>query len=281
MEKIVRCNYKLLDCGEYEKLEQVDEFIIRRSAPQANWKRKLGNEIWGNYSARYEHTQAKWRITTDKKLPDFVFNDISINLKLSPNGQIGIFPEQMVNWLWLEDIVGNTNREIHILNGFAYTGAATLAASTPTNSVTHIDAASSSVNWAKHNAELSGRENRSIRWIVDDIRTFVKREQNRGVRYDGIILDPPAFGRSKKGGIWKISRDLPELMKSVNDLLTTSPEFIILSCHDKDFDKPELKKQLMQLENIKNGEIETLDLVIKSEYGNDLPSGKCARWRRI
>ncbi|MDP8210907.1 MAG: class I SAM-dependent methyltransferase [Candidatus Stygibacter australis] len=280
MKNIVRCNYKLLDCGEYEKLEQVDEFIIRRPAPQANWKRKLGIEIWENYSARYEPKQAKWRIITDKKLPDFVFNDISFNLKLSPNGQIGIFPEQMVNWLWLEDIVENSNREIHILNGFAYTGAATLIASTPTNSVTHIDAASSSVNWAKKNAKLCGKENLSIRWIIDDIRTFLKREQKRGVRYDGIILDPPAFGRSKKGGIWKISRDLPELMKFVNDLLTTSPEFIILSCHDKNFDKPELKKQLMQLKNI-NGEIETLDLVIKSEYGNDLAAGKCARWRRI
>ena len=117
--------------------------------------------------------------------------------------------------------------------------------------------------------------------IVDDIRTFLKREQNRGVRYDGIILDPPAFGRSKKGGIWKISRDLPELMKFVNDLLTNFSEFIILSCHEKDFDKPELKKQLRQIENIRNGEIETLDLIIKSENGNDLPAEKCARWRRI
>jgi 23S rRNA (cytosine1962-C5)-methyltransferase len=280
MKNIVRCNYKLLDCGEYEKLEQVDDFILRRPAPQAKWKRKLGTDIWENYSARYEHQQAKWTIITDTMLPDFVFNDVSINLRLSPNGQIGIFPEQMVNWLWLEDIVEKSNRALHILNGFAYTGAATLTASTPTTSVTHIDAASSSVNWAKHNAMLSGIENRSIRWFVDDIRIFVKREQNRGVRYEGIILDPPAFGRSKKGGIWKISKDLPELMKSVSDLITSSPEFIILSCHDKYFDKPELKKLLRQMKNLKHGEIETLDLVIKSEHGNDLPAGKCARWRR-
>ena len=279
MKNIVKCNYKLLDCGEYEKLEQVGEFIIRRPAPQANWKRKLSTEIWQNYSARYKPKQAKWIITTDKKLPDFVFNDISINLKLSPNGQIGIFPEQMVNWQWVQDIVENSNRDLNILNGFAYTGAATLTVSTPTTNVTHIDAASSSVNWAKHNAKLSGMENPKIRWIVDDIRTFIKREQNRGVRYDGIILDPPAFGRSKKG-IWKISKDLPELMSYLNDLLSDTPDFIILSCHDKDFGKPELKKQLMQLNNLKNGRIETIDLVIKSEQGNDLPAGKCARWRR-
>ena len=281
MEKIVKCNYKLLDCGEFEKLEQIDGFIIRRPAPQAYWKRKLYPEIWDNYSARYEHKQTKWTILTDKELPDFIFNDFSFKLKLSSNGQIGIFPEQMENWQWLMDIVGNSDRALNILNSFAYTGASTLTASTPTTNVTHIDAASSSVNWAHQNSELSGLGNRPIRWIVDDILAFIKREITRGVRYDGIIMDPPAFGRSKKGGVWKIGRDLPILMNIVNDLLTPSPEFVILSCHDKDFEKPELKRQLIQLQKLDNGEIETLDLIIKSEYGNDLPAGKCARWKRI
>lgn len=280
MKKSVNCNYKLLDCGEFEKLEQIDGVTLCRPAPQAVWKRKLTAEIWNEYDARYDQDSGEWQTAKELKLPHYKLNDIALELRFSANGQIGVFTEQMQNWLWLEDIVKNSIQELKILNGFAYTGAASLAASFSNSVVTHVDAASSSVNWAKINAGISSKENNKIRWIVDDIRTFMKREQNRENRYDGIILDPPAFGRSKKGGIWKIEKDFPKLVNLAQKLLSSDPEFVILSCHDRNFGKSELIILLKTLIDHKLGEIEILDLVIRSEKGNDLPAGKCARWRK-
>ncbi len=270
-------NYKLLDCGKFEKLEQFDDVVIRRPAAQASWQRKLPAEIWRNYHARFDQKENSW--TKKSELPNFKINNFQFKLKLSPNRQIGVFPEQLTNWRWLEKIVSTTTRPLNILNGFAYTGVSTLFASALPNAVTHIDASSSSVNWAKQNCQLSHLGKNNIRWMVDDILTFLKREIKRGIFYDGVILDPPAFGRGKNGTTWKIGRDFPTLMQLVNELLSETPEFIILSCHDKKFGLVELEHELAKLPKLKNRKIETLNLLIKSEKGNDLPSGNCARWR--
>jgi len=280
MKKKLKCNYKLLDCGELEKLEQIDDIIIRRPALQAEWKRKLGNDIWQHYHAKFDQTQNKWITIPEIGLPYFVCNNLTSELRLSSNRQIGIFPEQLTNWQWLKEVVAKANRPLKILNGFAYTGASTLFASTKKTTITHVDASSSSVNWAKQNCLLSDLENANIRWIVDDIISFLTREVKRGSVYDGIILDPPAFGRWKKGSNWKIGKDLPELMKLVDKLLNNDPEFLILSCHDKNFGNRELRNELSKLQSLKNSRIETLDLIIKSETGNDLPAGKCVRWKK-
>ena len=280
MKNIVSCNYKLLDCGNFEKLEQIGEVIIRRPAPKATWRRKLDNDIWQQSHFTFDQKQNKWINVPEGKLPHFKCSDLTFDLRLSPNGQIGIFPEQLTNWQWLEDVISKATRPLNILNGFAYTGASTLFSSTNGTIITHIDASSSSVNWAKHNCRLSGLENNQIRWIVDDMITYLTREVKRGSVYDGIILDPPAFGRWKKGATWKINRDLPKLMLLVDKLLSKDPEFVILSCHDKDFGHRELRNELAKLRNLKNGKIETLDLTIKSETGNDLPAGNCARWKK-
>ncbi len=280
MKDFVKCNYKLLDCGEFEKLEQIDDLIIRRPALQAIWKRKLGNEIWQQYHAIFNPSQNKWISLAEKKLPYFKCNNLTFELRLSPNRQIGIFPEQIANWQWLKDVISKANRPLNILNGFAYTGASTLFASAEETTVTHIDASSSSVNWAKQNSKLSHLENNNIRWIVDDIIAFLTREVKRGSVYDGIILDPPAFGHGKKNITWKISRDLPKLMQLVDKLLSNDPEFMILSCHDKNFGHRELRNEITKIQSLKNGRIETLDLTIKSETCNDLPAGKCARWKK-
>ena len=281
MIDLVKCNYTLLDCGNFEKLEQVGEVIIRRPAPKAAWRQKFDLDKWQHYHAKFDPLQNKWITYPNEKLPYFEFKDFTFELRLSPNGQIGIFPEQLTNWLWLTDIVNKTSRPLNILNGFAYTGASTLITSTAETNITHIDASSSSVNWAKHNCQLSGLKNNNIRWIIDDIISFLSREVRRGSVYDGIILDPPAFGHGKKGTTWKIGRDLPKLMKLVDKLLSNDPEFIILSCHDKDFGHRELRNELTKLHDLKNGKIETFDLTIKSESGNNLPAGKCVRWKKL
>ena len=280
MKNIAKCNYKLLDCGEFEKLEQIGEMVIRRPAMQAAWKRKLDNNIWKHYHAKFDQAQDKWIIAPAGELPYFEYNNLTFELRLSPNRQIGIFPEQLTNWQWLERVISKANRPLNILNGFAYTGASTLISSTSGTTVTHIDASSGSVNWAKRNCQLSHLENNNIRWIVDDMITFLTREVKRETIYDGIILDPPAFGRGKKGSIWKIGRDLPKLVHLVDKLIGNDPEFVILSCHDKNFGHRELRNELTKLQNLKNGKIETLDLIIKSETGNNLPAGKCARWKK-
>lgn len=280
MKNMVNCNYKLIDCGNYEKLEQIGEVVIRRPAPKAIWKRKLSDDIWQQYHVKFDKLQNKWINFLDRKLPYFECNDFTFELRLSPNGQIGIFPEQLTNWQWLEDMISKADRALNILNGFAYTGASTLFTSIKKTTITHIDASSSSINWAKHNCRLSNLENNNIRWIVDDIISFLTREVRRGSVYDGIILDPPAFGRGKKNATWKIDRDLAKLMQLVNKLLSNDPEFVILSCHDKNFGHSELRNNLSKLQSLKNGEIETLNLTIKSETGNNLSAGKCARWKK-
>ena len=280
MKNLLKCNYKLLDCGEFEKLEQIDDLIIRRPALQAEWKRKLGNAIWQQYHVKFDPSQNRWISIAEKKLPYFKCNNLTLEVRLSSNRQIGIFPEQLANWQWLKDIISKANRPLNILNGFAYTGASTLFASAKGTALTHVDASSSSVNWAKRNCILSHLENHRIRWIVDDIIAFLTREVKRGSVYDGIILDPPAFGHGKKGSTWKLNRDLPKLMHLVDKLLSNDPEFVILSCHDKNFGHRELRNELAKLKNLKSGKIETLDLTIESETGNNLPAGKCARWKK-
>ncbi len=280
MKNKIKCNYKLLDCGELEKLEVIGDAVFRRPAPQAIWKRKLSNNIWKNYNASFNQLKREWKTTSEWELPYFVCNNITLELKLSTNGQIGFFPEQLANWQWLDNVISLATRPLNILNGFAYTGASTLFSSTKENIITHIDASNSSVNWAKHNCKLSGLENNQVRWIVDDIITYLTREVKRGSVYDGIILDPPAFGRGKKGITWKIKRDLPKLMQLVDKLISNNPEFVILSCHDKDFGHRELRNELAKLQSLKDGKIETIDLMINSENGNNLPAGKCARWRK-
>lgn len=270
----------LLDCGNGEKLEKIDDFILRRPAPQAVAKRKLPTSLWNKFSARFSQHTNEWIINSSQTLPHFSFNDINMELKLSNHGQIGVFPEQLPNWDWLIKIINENNRPLNILNGFAYTGAATLAAAAASHTVTHLDAAASSVKWAKQNASLSAKSKLPIRWIVDDINAFVKREQKRNAKYDGIILDPPAFGRSKKGGIWKIEKHLPQLLKNISSLLSDDPEFVVLSCHDKNFSKDNLRDLLTQM-GLTSDKLETFDMIIRSDDGNNLDAGKCARYKKM
>jgi 23S rRNA (cytosine1962-C5)-methyltransferase len=285
MKKLEKSNYKLIDCGKFEKLEQIGNMIFRRPASQCTWQRKLGVDIWEKYNAKYNTKKKSWVFQNKIEMPHFNYNELTFKLKLSLNGQIGIFPEQKTNWLWLQKVISKTDRPLNILNGFTYTGASTLFASSSGISnypvtITHVDSAASSVNWAKENCRLSSLENNSIRWIVDDIIKFLSREVKRGKKYDGIILDPPAFGKGKKGITWKLNRDLSSLLQLVDQVISSNPEFIILSCHDNKFGTEELSNELKKMHILKTGKIETLDLTINSKQGNDLPSGSCARWRK-
>jgi 23S rRNA (cytosine1962-C5)-methyltransferase len=202
-------DYELIDSGEGEKLERYGEIILARPDPQALWKKSLSKKEWDAAHAHFlrEGEKGEWKVKKD--VPDkwtIDFTGLTFGIKLSAFKHTGIFPEQKSNWEWIQKVI-KSQKEIakpKILNLFAYTGGATLAAAKAGAEVVHVDGSKVAMTAARENAELSGLKDKPIRWILDDVLTFVKREVKRGNTYDGIIMDPPAFGRGPEGEIWKI-----------------------------------------------------------------------------
>jgi 23S rRNA (cytosine1962-C5)-methyltransferase len=279
MLKTSNFEYELIDCGNGSRIEKFGDVLIDRPCPQAMWALKLRETEAPVFFERFNN-QARWK--GSEKLNDTwtlkVGDTVQAELRFSQNGQVGIFPEQFTNWQWIEEkIKKNKVRGLKILNGFAYTGMSTLFASTKNTEVCHVDGAKSSIGWAKRNAELSGLSENKIRWICDDVLQFMAREVRRRQKYDGIILDPPAFGRGAKKD-WKIERDLPELMKLVGKLLTDKPSFVILTCHAPKYFSPEdLAVLLEKIPQFVGKKAEKLFLEIPSTRGNALPSSFGAR----
>ena len=275
-------DYELIDCGDQRRLESFSGVIVNRPAPQALWPKNKNLKQWQHAKAYYqrpESGQGQWRdISNLPKEWRLSLDNINLDLKPSANNQLGIFPEQLVNWQWIKDKLQNVKRPVSVLNTFAYTGAASLVASAASEQVKvcHVDGAKAAVTWARHNAKLSGLEERPIRWIVDDVMTFVQREIKRGNKYDAIILDPPAFGRGPKG-TWKIERDLATLLTAVKSLISKNPLFIVLSCHAPELTKKHLIEFLEPLAPSFKEKPRAFQLTIKSKTGQDLPSGLCGR----
>ncbi|MCR4275977.1 MAG: class I SAM-dependent methyltransferase [Candidatus Parcubacteria bacterium] len=212
-------DYELLDSGDNEKLERFGTIILRRPETQALWAKRR-NELWNDAHATFMFKDKKGSWQTQKTVPDswvVVRTGLSLIARLTNFKHTGIFPEQAPNWEWLTQVV---RPEMKVLNLFGYTGAATMTAALAGASVTHVDASKQSLDWAHENARLSNISKDKIRWILDDALAFVKREVRRGAKYDGIILDPPAFGRGAKGEVWKIEEDLPKLLAALKEILS-------------------------------------------------------------
>ena len=275
-------NYELIDCGNRRRLERFGDFTIDRPAPAAVWEKKL-DIPWQNADIRYidDGRQSHWDFKHDT-LQELELNidNIDLILKFSENGQIGVFPEQQENWHWLENILSKSKRPINILNTFAYTGASTLfcALNKQEHNITHLEGSSSIISWAKQNAKSNTDYKDNIRWINDDVLTFMEKEIRRGKDYNGIILDPPAFGRSGKK-TWKLERDISKLFQLTGDLLKKAPAFLIFSCHSQNITTDEIESMFKHLAFINKGKLERLELTIPSEKGNDLPAGICVRWK--
>lgn len=197
---MLNLDYELIDCGDKRRLERFGDIILDRPCPQALWSKKLDSNIWNNINSYYERTNDNkgWKNQSNNKILPKSWNiqldKLYLELRPSKNNQIGIFPEQLSNWSWINQkiIKSNSNTPLKILNCFAYTGIASIVASYSGNDnieVCHVDGAKASVNWAKQNADLSGLSEKKIRWIVDDVTKFLNREIKRGNKYDGIILD--------------------------------------------------------------------------------------------
>lgn len=265
--------YKLLDCGDGEKLEQFGDVILIRPAAAALWRPKLSKNVWETAHARFSREQKnQWEIY--KTLPEsweVEMEGIRLLLKRTDFGHLGVFPEHARLWPWMSAF---PLRGARILNLFAYSGAATLALAARGAEVTHLDAAKGMVQWARENAALNGMEKAPIRWLVDDVRKYLARAERREEHYDAILLDPPSFGRGKMGEIFKIEYDLSRILQACRALLSSRPLFVLLTCHTPGYTPLALKQVLG--EALPAGHIETGEMFIAGALS--LPSGTFAKW---
>lgn len=273
--------YSVLDTGDGQKLENVGGIILQRPDPQVIWE-KSSPEIWQPHAV-YERSSSgggSWRFI--KKVPDrWSIGYANLKFFVRPTGfkHIGVFPEQSANWDYIKSSIKNSGRDIRVLNLFAYTGGATLAALDAGASVVHVDAAKSMNEWAKQNAQLSSLGGEDVRYIADDCHKFVQREQRRGNVYDAIIMDPPSYGRGG-GKVWKIEQNLFPLIKDCAKLLSDKPLFFIVNSYTSGLSDIVTKNMLeICVCSRYNGKTESGTLVLPQKDSNVLlPCGTTARW---
>lgn len=228
-------DYCLIDTSDGERLERWGNVALIRPDPQIIWKCSGEAPEWASAHARYIRSSSgggTWDYR--RKLPEswqIKYGELTFMVKPTGFKHTGLFPEQAVNWDYCAELIRGANRPINVLNLFAYTGGATLACAAAGASVCHCDAVKGMVDWARTNAKLSGLSDRPIRWIVDDAVKFIGREIRRGTRYDGIILDPPSYGRGTNGEMWKLEDSIYSLMTSITELLSDKPLFVLLNSY--------------------------------------------------
>ena len=232
-------DYELIDTLDGERLERWGDVLLIRPDPQIIWKGEHKDPRWNQAHARYQRSSSgggKW--TDDKKVPPvwkIQWQGLTFRLKTMGFKHTGIFPEQAVNWQFAMEKIRSANRPpedpVRVLNLFGYTGAATLACMKAGATVTHVDASKGMVQWAKENAQASSLAGRPVRWLVDDCVKFVQREQRRGRTYDGIIMDPPSYGRGPGGEVWKLEEQLYDLIQMCVPVLSEKPLFFILNSY--------------------------------------------------
>ena len=233
-------DYECIDAGNKEKLERWGEVILRRPDPTAIWPADTASRRWKNVDGFYHRSNkggGEWQFF--RQLPEYwTISYKQLTFKVSPTGfkHTGLFPEQAANWDYMMEKIGNANRDIKVLNLFAYTGGATMAcAAAGAVEVVHVDASKGMVNWAKENMVLSHLEDHKIRFIVDDVIKFVEREKRRGNTYDAIIMDPPSYGRGTNGEVWQLEDKLYTLIDKCKDILSDDPLFFLVNTYTTGF----------------------------------------------
>ena len=276
-------DYRILDCGGGEKVEKWADYTLVRPDPQAIWNRTDNVKEWDKANAIYHRSKSgggQWEI---KKLPaqwTVSYKELTFNLKPMSFKHTGLFPEQAANWNFIMDKIRNAGRPINVLNLFAYTGGATLAAAAAGASVCHVDASKGMTQWARENAVSSGLADKPIRWMVDDCKKFVQREIRRGRKYDAIIMDPPSYGRGPSGETWKIEEDVADFVELTMQLLSDKPLFVIISSYSTGL-APSVMSYLLGITAGKkhNGTIEAEELGLPvASTGLVLPCGSSARF---
>ncbi len=282
-------DYELLDSGENMKLERYGTVVVARPETQALWK-KQKPELWDSAHAIFAFRDKKGAWDIRESVPEswtVIRTGVPLIARLTGFKHTGIFPEQAPNWAWLADVVRptsdvgrTTSHTPKVLNLFGYTGAASVVAAQAGAFVTHVDASKQSLDWAHENARLSNLPEDKIRWILDDALAFAKREARRGVKYDGIILDPPAFGRGAKGEVWKIEENLPKLLAVLKELLAdASGSFFLMSGYAAGYSSRSFAQAVESVFGETNGESGEL-FIKESSSERVIPAGIYVRFVR-
>lgn len=271
--------YTLLDSGNGRKLERFGPLVLSRPAAQAVWRPKLPESDWNRADAIFSREGENRWLKKPAGVDSWSIKVANITFKLSLTdfGHLGIFPEQWEFWDWIQKKAPKNSR---ILNLFAYSGGSTLAAALAGAQVCHLDASKGMVTWARENAALNQLTAAPIRWIIEDVSKFLKREIRRGSRYDGIILDPPSFGRGAKGEVFKIEEEIGTLLDDCRSLLSEKPLFVLFSCHTPGFSPLVMEHLLQQMMQGLKGRIDAGEMALRGAADVlPLPSGTFARWQ--
>jgi 23S rRNA (cytosine1962-C5)-methyltransferase len=298
-------DYELIDSGYGQKLERFGPYTFVRPESQALWKKALPEEEWqaahavfhpsgeesGGYWMFQKHVPRQWEMTypfstfiTRQSLTQQSEGNMLHFLAMITHGRhLGVFPESAAHWDWMAEKISNkvqkSSRKLHILNLFGYTGLASLICAAAGAKVTHVDASKKSVNWARENQSLSGLAEEPIRWIIDDAYKFIRREARRGVNYDGILLDPPKFGRGPKGEVWEVYKSLPETLQACREVLNEQPLFVVLTVYAVKLSGLHAYNALEGIMKDSGGTLECGELVTQEKNaGRLLSQAVFARW---
>ena len=278
-------DYEVLDTGGGEKLERWGDILLRRPDPQTIWPRAQ-ESLWKQAEAVYHRSErggGEWEFL--RKLPEkWTVSHGNLRFYVRPTGfkHTGLFPEQAANWIWMADLIRKSGRkDVKVLNLFGYTGGATLACAAAGAHVTHVDAAKGMVLWAKENRELSRLPEDRFRWIVEDALRFVQRELRRGNSYDGILMDPPSYGRGPSGEVWKLENELYGLIETCAQALSQEPLFFLINSYTTGFQASVLSNMLQKCVVSRfGGQVDSEELCLPVTAGGVLPCGASGRWQR-
>ena len=279
-------DYELIDADAGERLERWKNIILIRPDPQIIWSGSRKNPLWKNAHAVYHRSASGggyWEAL--KRVPDVwsvKYEGLTFNLKPMGFKHTGLFPEQAVNWSLARELIEKEDRQLSVLNLFAYTGAATLACLKAGAKVTHVDASKGMVQWAKENAAASGLKEAPVRWLVDDCLKFVKREIRRGNTYDAIIMDPPSYGRGPNGEVWKLEQQLAELLEETGKLLSDNAVFFFLNSYTGGL-SPSILNYMVSRYVVKgkDGKVTTDEIGLYiTDKGISLPAGNTTVWMK-
>ena len=294
-------DYALLDSGDGLKMERFGPYTFVRPEVQAMWSRALPEKEWSQAHAVFQPTREEsgghWQLKnkvaerwemgyplTPTPLPQREgqeMGELKFWAMTTPGRHLGVFPECAAHWDWAADLIQKSRRPVKVLNLFGYTGLATLAAAAAGAQVTHVDASKKSVGWARDNQALSGLAEKPVRWIVDDALKFVQREGRRGNNYDGILLDPPKFGRGPKGEVWEIYKSLPNLLEACRQVLSDKPLFVVATVYAVQASAIHVGQALQDMMSKYTGVVESGELVTREQSaGRLLSHAVFARWYR-